>query len=255
MLSRYNRILGRSMDNEDLWRSFTDLLSTILLFILLVMVSISIIKQAEIKKGEAVIANSQKSIDIMKASVDKIVGIRQNIITDIKKSLQNSNLNIGVDERTGDITFFNSDILFELGSFQINDKFKENLKQFVPAYFKALLPYTQGKQQYISEIVVEGHTDDQCSDLLRCYEINLDLSQNRANSVVKYILGNEFTAIDNGMKEKLKGLISANGKSYSQLIFNADKSINRDKSRRVVFKFRLKDDELIRQINDILNKK
>jgi outer membrane protein OmpA-like peptidoglycan-associated protein len=243
------------MDNEDLWRSFTDLLSTILLFILLVMASISIIKQAEIKKGEAVIANSQKSIDVMKASVDKIVGIRQNIITDIKKSLQNSNLNIGVDERTGDITFFNSDILFELGSFQINDKFKENLKQFVPGYFKALLPYTQGKQQYISEIVVEGHTDDQCSDLLRRYEINLDLSQNRANSVVKYILGNEFTAIDNGMKEKLKGLISANGKSYSQLIFNADKSINRDKSRRVVFKFRLKDDELIRQINDILKKK
>jgi outer membrane protein OmpA-like peptidoglycan-associated protein len=90
---------------------------------------------------------------------------------------------------------------------------------------------------------------------LRRYEINLDLSQNRANSVVKYILGNEFTAIDNGMKEKLKGLISANGKSYSQLIFNADKSINRDKSRRVVFKFRLKDDELIRQINDILKKK
>ncbi len=233
------------------------------------MVSLSIINQAQIKKAETVIVNSQKnidvmknsivnsqkSIDVMKNSIDKIVGIRQNIITDIKKSLQDSNLNIGVDERTGDITFFNSNILFETGSYKINEKFKENLKQFVPAYFKALLPYTQGKQQYISEIVVEGHTDDQCGDLQRRYEINLDLSQNRANSVVKYILGSEFHAIDNSMKEKLKGLISANGKSYSQLIFNTDKSINRDKSRRVVFKFRLKDDELIRQINGILNKK
>jgi chemotaxis protein MotB len=84
----------------------------------------------------------------------------------------------------------------------------------------------------IAEVVVEGHTDDKGD-----YMYNLDLSQRRAFSVVKYILSDEFG--DFPYKNQVTKNITANGRSESQLKIVKGK-VDRAQSRRVEFEFRLK---------------
>jgi chemotaxis protein MotB len=51
---------------------------------------------------------------------------------------------------------------------------------------------------------------------------------------------------------RLRDILTAKGKSYSDPIFNADGTVNMDASRRVEFKFRMKDSEMIDEIRHIL---
>ena len=46
--------------------------------------------------------------------------------------------------------------------------------------------------------------------------------------------------------------MTANGRSWSDPVYNADGTVNADASRRVEFKFRLKDQEMIEEMSRIL---
>ncbi|KZL88603.1 OmpA family protein [Clostridium magnum] len=232
MFTKYNRLIGTSKEDGNIWRTFTDLLSTILLFVLLFLVFSNIIKQGE--------------IDLTKHRVEQIIGLRESIIEDMRKSFKNAGLNIDIDKKTGDI-IFSSDVLFEFNKSEIKPEFKDSLNKFIPQYVKVLL--SPKYCDSVSEIVIEGHTDD-----VGDYNYNMDLSQKRANSIVNYILSNEFKDLDDSNKDILKTLITANGKSNSRLIKNADGTVNSDKSRRVLFKFRLKDEESIKELGEILKR-
>jgi len=52
---------------------------------------------------------------------------------------------------------------------------------------------------------------------------------------------------------KLREILTAKGKSYSDPIYHADGTVNMDASRRVEFKFRMKDSEMIDEIRRMLN--
>lgn len=239
MFGRYSRIIRTSRDDGNIWRIFTDLLSTILLFILLFFIYTNAVKHAELDL-------QQKQLKNLRLQVEKVIGVRQSIIEDIRKSFQNAGLDINIDKNTGDIVF-SSDVLFEFNKADIRPEFKSNLDKFIPQYVNVL---TSPKYiSSVSEIVIEGHTDN-----IGDYNYNMDLSQKRANSIVNYILNNNFKNLDSYSKESLKNIITANGRSKSQLIKNSDGSVNQEKSRRVIFKFRLKDEESIKQIDSILSK-
>ena len=47
-------------------------------------------------------------------------------------------------------------------------------------------------------------------------------------------------------------MLTAKGRSYSDPVYNSDGSVNMDASRRVEFKFRLKDSEMIDEMRAIL---
>ena len=164
----------------------------------------------------------------------------------MRKSFKSAGLDIDIDKKTGDI-IFSSDVLFEFNKSDIKPEFKDGLSKFIPQYVKVLLSPKYSNS--ISEIVIEGHTDN-----VGDYDYNMDLSQKRANNIVNYILSEDFKDLDNSSKETLKSFITANGKSNSRLIKNADGTVNGDKSRRVLFKFRLKDEESIKELGEILNK-
>ena len=51
----------------------------------------------------------------------------------------------------------------------------------------------------------------------------------------------------------LRSILTAKGKSYSDPIYYSDGSVNMDASRRVEFKFRMKDSEMIDEIRRILS--
>ena len=67
--------------------------------------------------------------------------------------------------------------------------------------------------------------------------MNLDLSQRRAYSVVRYIISDEFGDFEN-KPYVVKG-ITANGRSYSHpVLVQGTNEVNDDKSRRVEIKYR-----------------
>ena len=101
----------------------------------------------------------------------------------------------------------------------------------------------------ISEILIEGHTDTEGS-----YLTNLGLSQKRALAVAEFCLSEKSEILTDRQLEDMRTLISASGRSYSNPIYDEDGEIDMVASRRVEFLFRLKDEEMVREMIEILSK-
>ncbi|WP_434655905.1 OmpA family protein [Thermoanaerobacterium thermosaccharolyticum] len=219
---------------HDYWQSYSDLMAALLLMFALLIV-IMIYKYA----STAVELNAQK------AKVDEIIGVRARIINQLLNEFKNSDLSLSIDPQTGAISF-SEGIFFDNDKYDLKDEGKRYLNEFFPKYISILMDPKFKK--YISQIIVEGHTDDTGD-----YVYNLELSQKRAFEVVRYILQSDIKGIDPNMKSDLMPYITANGRSYSQLIIENGK-VNREKSRRVEFKFRLKEEEMIMEMQKVLGK-
>ena len=79
----------------------------------------------------------------------------------------------------------------------------------------------------------------------------MKLSQERAYEVMMYVLG----MYQDGTEEKqlLRQLLTATGRSETDLIYFPGTSVvDQDSSRRVEFKFSLKDAEMIEEMNRLL---
>ncbi len=62
-----------------------------------------------------------------------------------------------------------------------------------------------------------------------------------------------MTGLTDEEKLVLQDILTANGRSYSDPVYMADGvTVDMDASRRVVFKFRMKDSEMIDQMSAIL---
>ena len=59
--------------------------------------------------------------------------------------------------------------------------------------------------------------------------------------------------IPRAQKAKLQSILTAKGRSYSDLVYDENGRENADASRRVEFKFSLKDAEMIAEMNRILS--
>ena len=70
--------------------------------------------------------------------------------------------------------------------------------------------------------------------------------------MASYCLENSNHILTDNQLEKLRILLTANGRSWSSPIYNDDGSVNMDASRRVEIKFRLKDEEMMGQIASML---
>lgn len=195
------------------------------------------------------LAAMQTVLDAQKAEmlayqrqIDDMVGVRTRIIKELSQALAKANLGAKVDASTGDI-MLESTVFFDSNSSSIKDEGKELLSQFLPVYLGVLL--RDEYADYMGEIVIEGHTDTAGS-----YLVNLRLSQNRALSVAEYCL--QMSSLSTKQIQKLQSLMTAKGRSFSDPIYKADGTVDMDASRRVEFKFRLKDAEMVDEMNRIL---
>lgn len=100
---------------------------------------------------------------------------------------------------------------------------------------------------YISEIIIEGHTDTSGS-----YDYNLELSQARAEAVASYCLGEDSSVFSAKQREQIRSLVSVTGRSWSNPVYKADGTVDDEASRRVEIKFRLSDEEMISQMLSVL---
>ncbi|CEI72854.1 MULTISPECIES: OmpA family protein [Romboutsia] len=198
MINKYRRTINKEFEKSSFWPTFTDMIATVLMVIMLILFS-----------SESITGSVEK--DLAKSINDSV-----------KNTLKDNGLNVLIDEKSGLVTFGES-TLFDVDSYELKQEAKEMLKIFIPRYVEALYSNYEGN---ISKIVIKGHTDDVGS-----YLYNLDLSQKRAYSVATFIVGEEIG--DYKYKDKVLKDIEAIGRSEAELIKNTDGTINKDASRRV----------------------
>ena len=189
-------------------------------------------------KLEAIMSEQQQKLD-------DIIGVRADLVEDLSKEFNNSDLKVSVDETTGAITF-DASILFDYNKSVLKPSGKEFLADFLPRYADVLL--SPKYKDNISEILIEGHTDTEGN-----YISNLELSQKRALAVAEYCLSDNSKILNETQLEEMRSLISATGRSYSNPIYDENGEIDMAASRRVEFLFRLTDEEMVREMIEILS--
>ena len=201
-------------------------------------------QQSELDVAQSALNSALANLDDQTTKLNALVGVRSQIIAELSDALASANLEANIDEETGDITF-SSGIYFDFGSAELKAEGMSSLNEFIPLYFNVLL--TDKYRNYLSEVVIEGHADTNGD-----YMTNLDLSQRRAYAVLSYLLSDGYPYLTSAQKETLRSITTANGRSYSNPVYREDGTVDMDASRRVEFKFRLKDTEMISEMKKLL---
>ena len=188
----------------------------------------------------------QQTMETQQAQIEQLVGVRTRLIRSLSDALRDADISAQVDPVNGSIAL-ESDVMFGVNEYELTDRGKQFIDRFLPVYLDVL--FSDEYADYVSEIIIEGHTDSTGT-----YITNLQLSQRRALAVASYVLADDYRAITPAQKQKLRELITANGRSYSDPVLNPDGTEDMDASRRVVFKFRMTDEQMIRQLKDILER-
>ena len=201
---------------------------------------------AQVSLDEALLAQQtqKEMLDTQQAKLDKLVGVRTAIVEELLSALKASNITGANVDDSGAIVF-DSEMMFSLGSDTLNATGKRFLDNFLPNYLRVLMSDEYSK--YVSQIIIEGHTDTSGT-----FMTNAVLSQNRAMSVLNYIMSDEFTGISQKEKTRLEQVVSTNGRAYSDPIYNDDGTVNMSASRRVVIKFRMNDEDMVTEMLNVL---
>ena len=201
-------------------------------------------KQQALSEATILLGEQQLAMELQQKKLDDLVGVRTQIVRELTTALSRADLRASVDANTGDI-MLESAVFFDVGKNAIKEGGRAFLDRFIPVYLGVLLQPEYS--EYLGEIIIEGHTDTQGT-----YLVNLELSQERALSVAAYCL--QMPDLSEKQLGMLREILTAKGRSYSDPIYHADGSVNMDASRRVEFKFRMKDSEMIDEIRELLRK-
>jgi len=134
------------------------------------------------------------------------------------------------------VRFNEPEVLFNTGDATLRPKFQDMLKEFFPRYMQIIT--SEKYKSLIQEVRIEGHTSSKwngSTDASEAYFKNMELSQSRTRSTLRYVLALPAVA---GDAEWLKSHLTANGLSSSHLIRNEDGSENSQLSQRVEFRIR-----------------
>lgn len=232
----------------DYWMSYSDVMAGLIFAFILLMVLVMAgfrfqerqvaVQEQQVAAQERELARARQENQAMRQQIAQYLGVKEEIINKLRLEFGDR---IAIDQQTGAITF-SDDVLFAYNSSTLSAMGREQLRDFVPRYVRVLLGPTF--RPYIAQIIIEGHTDSSGG-----YLYNLELSQQRALAVARYIFSPEFPGFPE--RQDLQALLSANGRSYSQLKLAGGQE-DPQASRRVEFKFRLKDEEAIRQVQALL---
>jgi chemotaxis protein MotB len=186
-------------------------------------------------KYDALIADMQKQ----KAKIKSLTGIKLKVVAALKEALGDK---IAIDKKSGSLRL-SSNILFDKGSAVLKDEAKVQLKKAFEEYIGTLVTNPKIKP-HLDKIIIEGHTDSDGG-----YLYNLDLSQRRAFAVMNYLL-----TLDFAKKYNIQPLMIASGRAYLDAI-KVNGVEDKDASRRIEIKFRLKNEDAMHEIEKVLDAK
>lgn len=210
--------------------------------LMVVFLFLSVLSIADIKKRE------EEKNKIVKEYENKKIKIYEDLKEKFSDKFEEWSIVIDKDLT---IRFTDINLLFNFDSYELKKEFQNILNDFLPEYIEII-----NKAEYkntIKEIRIEGHTSKEYKNN---FMYNIQLSQNRSNSVLEYILRNNyFLELNIQDREKIKFWITANGLGFNRIldsennfVFESGKKQNQKKSRRVEFKILTNSDELLEKI-------
>ncbi|MFR3766831.1 MAG: OmpA family protein [Blautia sp.] len=207
---------------------------------------------AKLKDQEATLNSQQAALNektaLLKdqqAQIDQIIGVKADVIEALKKEFAKNNINVDIDTQTGAMTL-ESSVLFAYDEAELTEEGKQALEQVLPIYCKVLLQ--KDYMKYLAEIIIDGYTDTDGD-----YSYNLQLSQQRSLAVAQYLLNIQGNFLNSDQSQNLQEYLTVNGHSMANPVLDANGNVDKDASRRVEVKFRLKDEEMISELNKIMS--
>lgn len=244
------------------WMNISDLMSGLMMIFLFIAIAFMLETQSEQEEMLQSKIRAEELANKLKQTQDSIKEIaityrksQQSLNRDLNKEFE-KDLEVWGAEITKDniFRFHSPEVLFNIGSSQVSERFQEILNNFFPRYLNLL---TSNKYiNDIDEIRVEGHTSNDWNNRTSeplIYLNNMRLSQSRANSVLTYCYNINHIIIEKH-RNWLETKFRANGMSFSKLIYQDDGGVNLSKSRRVEFKVLTSTQEKIYKIIEQLDK-
>lgn len=218
-----NKSLQAEESQIEEWVSLSDLMTSLMMLFLLVAVAYMVKVEADSTKIKKIaVLYDQLRIELYK---------------DLDAEFSPDLARWGAElDKDSTIRFKEPEVLFATGKDELKPKFKAILNDFFPRYLRIL---TSDKyKNSIQEVRIEGHTSsiwNSNSSEADAYFLNMNLSQNRTMSTLRYV-----TQLPNATEEIrwLRKYLTANGLSSSKLAFNNDGSENMERSQRVEFRIR-----------------
>ncbi|MCD7819922.1 MAG: OmpA family protein [Lachnospiraceae bacterium] len=209
-------------------------------------------QQADLDEQASLVASQQEALDEQEAlmaeqqeKIEQIIGVKADLIAALKEEFEARDLSVTIDETDGSIVL-DSSILFGYNETILTDEGNLLLGEVLPVYCSVLM--SEEYIDYLAEIRIDGYTDTTGT-----YYYNLQLSQERALAVAEYLLSLSGSSISEEDMTSLQEKLSVNGHSWADPVYNDDGTVNQDASRRVEIKFRLKDEEMINELKEILD--
>ncbi|MCH9740445.1 MAG: OmpA family protein [Epsilonproteobacteria bacterium] len=178
-----------------------------------------------------------QKLQAQKAQIKSLTGIKLKVIAELKSALGKK---INIDKESGSLRL-SSNILFDKGSAILKEEAKGELKSNFIDYVNTLIT-NKNIYNHLDKIIIEGHTDSDGG-----YLYNLELSQKRAYAVMNYLLTLKYIKQNN-----ITNKLVASGRSYLDTI-ERDGVEDKDASRRIEVKFRLKNEDAMYEIERILD--
>ena len=207
---------------------------------------------AKLKVQESTLNAQQSALDEktaqlkdQQAQIDQIIGVKADVIEALKNEFSKNNINVDIDAQTGALTL-EASVMFDYDQAELTDAGKQALEQILPIYCKVLLQ--DDYMKYLAEIIIDGYTDTDGD-----YSYNLQLSQQRSLAVAQYLLDIQGNFLDATQSQNLEKYLTVNGHSMANPVLDANGNVDKDASRRVEVKFRLKDEEMIDELNQLLS--
>lgn len=207
---------------------------------------------AKLQQQEKTLSQQQTALDEKTAQlkeqqvqIDQIIGVKAEVIESLRTEFANNNVNVDIDTQTGALTL-DANVMFDYDEAELTEEGKAALRQILPIYCKVLL--NEENQSYLAEIIIDGYTDTDGD-----YSYNLELSQRRSLAVAQYLLEIQDEFLNEEEIESLENYLTVNGHSMANPILDADGNVDKEASRRVEVKFRLKDEEMIEELNKIMS--
>ncbi len=207
---------------------------------------------AKLKEQESTLNAQQSALDEktaqlkdQQAQIDQIIGVKADVIEALKNEFSKNNINVDIDAQTGALTL-EASVMFDYDQAELTDAGKQALEQILPIYCKVLLQ--DDYMKYLAESIIDGYTDTDGD-----YSYNLQLSQQRSLAVAQYLLDIQGNFLDATQSQNLEKYLTVNGHSMANPVLDANGNVDKDASRRVEVKFRLKDEEMIDELNQLLS--
>ena len=201
-------------------------------------------QQALLASQEEEIASKTQLLADKQAQIDRIIGVKADVIEALQQEFSGNNINVQIDQQTGALTL-DSNVIFAYDSAELSEEGQEVLRQVLPVYLGVLLSgeYVDN----VAEIIIAGYTDT-----LGSYEYNMELSQQRSLAVGQFLMATKEEFLSEQDIGTLEKLLTVSGNSMRHPVYDSEGNVADDASRRVEVKFRLKDEEMIEELRNLM---